>query len=82
MINDESCWFGAHLTAGKLALVDNRISECRFQISNELEYYYKEPERIRTRNIEGQHLSIALQGGGAKGIVYAGVFEGIKKFYG
>ena len=27
-------------------------------------------------------MSIALQGGGAKGIVYSGVFEGIKKFYG
>jgi predicted acylesterase/phospholipase RssA len=38
-----------------------------------------EPASERNKKIEGKHLSIALQGGGVKGISYIGAKEALKE---
>ena len=76
-IVDQQNWFASNLNLEKKS-VGNRLTEHRSLEENELEYLYQEPEKIRTREIKGKHLSIAFQGGGAKGISYIGVYEALK----
>lgn len=58
---------------------EGQIDEVKGRIYRELEYFYQEPLLIRNREIKGRHLSLALQGGGVKGLAYIGAYEGIKK---
>lgn len=47
---------------------------------NELEYFYIEPKSERTKQFKGKHYSLALQGGGVKGLAYIGAYNGIKSY--
>ena len=49
---------------------------------NELEYFYQEPKKIRTKEIKGKHFGLALQGGGVNGIAYIGAYQAMLKHYG
>jgi predicted acylesterase/phospholipase RssA len=49
---------------------------------NELEYFYQEPLKKRNKKISGKHLSLALQGGGCKGVSYIGAYQALKEYYG
>ena len=44
-----------------------------------MEYFYQEPKSLRFKDIKEKHLSIALQGGGAKGILYTGVLKALRE---
>ena len=43
----------------------------------EIEYYYQEPEDVRTIIPSKKHISMALQGGGVKGISYVGAYRAL-----
>ena len=55
------------------------MSEMRKTKDRELEYFYQEPLSVRRKNIKGKHYSLALQGGGVKGLAYIGAYNGLKK---
>ena len=44
-----------------------------------MEYYYREEEYKRNFKIGRDHISLALQGGGAKGVVYVGAYAALNE---
>jgi Fe-S cluster assembly iron-binding protein IscA len=51
------------------------FQRCVNQKLNKLNTFIKEPENERFKYINGKHLSLALQGGGCKGVQYVGAYS-------
>jgi predicted acylesterase/phospholipase RssA len=49
--------------------------------SADLEYFYLEPKNQREKSIKGEHIALALQGGGCKGVAYIGAYKAILDCY-
>ena len=47
----------------------------------EFEYFFQEPENIRTKKMTEKHFSLALQGGGVKGTAYIGAYKAFWDYY-
>ena len=81
-IKDPSHWIHSHFSNNQQSIKSGRLSRMSTLKPDELEYFYQEPKEIRTKNIEGKHISLALQGGGVKGIAYLGACAALKEHYG
>lgn len=82
LIQDEEGWLKEHFSEGQKNIKSGRMSHVHPLKDKEIEYLYQEPIKIRNRKISGQHYSLALQGGGVKGIAYIGAYSALKKHYG
>lgn len=73
----EDGWIERNLREVLLEQDNYRISKVRKSRSREVEYFYKEPQNIRNRVFTEEHIGLALQGGGVKGVQYIGAYKAI-----